>query len=59
MISGQPGAKVFVRPHLNRRNVGVLYACCPREGGKLKKGGSQSKLLWTKVTRAKRTGVMA
>jgi hypothetical protein len=60
-------AKKFTRPHLNRKNLGMVAGTCHRSySGKPKIGVSQSWLAWAKeetlspkITRAKGAGGMA
>jgi hypothetical protein len=40
---------MFMRPHLNRKQLGVVACGChPSDGRELKIGGSWSRLAWTK-----------
>jgi hypothetical protein len=45
----RPHTKKFVRPHLNRKKLGmVLYTCHPRDGRKPEIGRLQSPSTWAK-----------
>jgi hypothetical protein len=45
LVQSQPGQKMFARPHLNGKKLGMMTcACHPGDRGRHKIGGSQFRL---------------